>query len=481
MPRVRTSDERGIALIFALFLAMVVAGIAMGVVLMSSNGTLIAKFHANEAMMEAASDGGLEQGRDTLNGNANIVPVGLGFVTLETNASVRDASGTVIAGFTRSLYAGPNGDTTGQFGEFASVISVISNPRGAVVVRRMQLKQDSFARFARFFNTWTCCMWGSNEVIFGPVHSNQGMAVQTGAPGATFWGPVTVVTSVTNAGSANWNGGYTPGAAAITFPTTATLTNLLSFATTSQTVVTGWPTTTDSVPDTRIEFVPLDLNVDGDVLDADEGFFRVWKISAAGVPLDKRKYATARDWLNMPTGVPASMPAPPAGTTSATDPNLISPNCGGTMAGDWWTADSIYAKTVGTATVKKTAVTTALTGGQRRCFLGGDRRLYPDSLERISNGNGTWLTWAGWAGAPPASLVNAVAAQGVAAGQSANAIAQTYWPITRNMNVNFKGIIYVNGSIAISGTVRGRVSVVTTGNIMLADRKSTRLNSSHRL
>ncbi len=468
MLTVRKSDERGVALILTLFLALVVAGMAVGVILMSSNSSLIAKFHSNEAMMAAAADAGLEQGRDTLNGTPAIVPVGLGFVTLETNAAVRDANGTVIPGFTRSLFAGPNGDTTGQFGDFASVIAVISNVRGAVVVRRIQLKQDSFSRFARFFNTWGGgVMWGNQETVFGPVHSNQGMIVQTGAPGATFWGPVSVVTNVTNSGSGNWNGGLIAGAPAIPFPTVAVLSNLQNFATTSQTVVTGYATLTDSIPDTRIEFVSADLNGDGDVLDADEGFFRVFKANAGGSATflqQKRYYVNARkwEWGNLGTA------AYPAGTSNATDPNIYSPNCGGTYAGDWWTADSTYVNRAGTVPQDIAAVRAGLGSPTRRCFLGGDNRLYPDSLYRTADGWGTWQTWAGWAGAPPAALVNAVQAMGTPVGQ-ATAVANTFWPITRAMNPNFKGIIYVNGSVAVSGLLRGRVTLVATGLITLAD------------
>ena len=477
MRRARQADERGIALVVTLLLALMVAGMAIGVILMSSNTNLISRFHSSEAMMEAAADGGLEKGRDTLNGTPAIMPL-LGFVTLESNVPVRDAAGAVIPGFTRSLYAGPSGNTTGQYGIFASIISVISNARGTVVIRRAELTQDSFSRFARFFNTWTCCMWGNTEVVFGPVHSNQGMAVQTGAPGATFWGAVSVVTSVTNQGSGNWNGGITTGATLIPFPTTTTLTNLQTFATTGNTVVTGYATATATDPDTRIEFVAVDLNTDGDTADPDEGFFRVWKASTGGVAADKRKYVSGRRWLNMPNGTPASMPAPPAGTTATTDPNLVSPNCGGLWTRlsvpppnttDWYTADSIYKMAGGSATNKRDSVRVALNSAGRRCFLGGDRRLYADSLHRVSNLFGSWQAWSGWGGAPPAILVNAINAQGVHGSTTATAVAATYWPLSRSFNANFKGVIYVNGSVAVSGVLRGRATVVAAGNVILAD------------
>ena len=41
------------------------------------------------------------------------------------------------------------------------------------------------------------------------------------------------------------------------------------------------------------------------------------------------------------------------------------------------------------------------------------------------------------------------------------------FPITREMNPNFKGVIHVNGDVAISGTVR-RVTIAASGDIIIA-------------
>lgn len=471
----RKSDERGVALILTLFLALVVAGMAVGVILMASNSNLIAKFHSTEAMMAAAADAGLEQGRDTLNGTPAIVPVGLGFVTLETNAPVLDANGVVIPGFTRSLYAGENGDTTGQFGVFASVISVISNVRGAVVVRRMQLKQDSFSRFARFFNTWSCCMWGNTEVVFGPVHSNQGMAVQNGLPGATFWGPVTTVNAIGNQASGVWNGGVQTGAPLIPFPTTQTLNNLQNFAISGQTNILGYATLNANDPDTRIEFVAIDLNGDLDTNDGNEGFFRIFRATPGGagnIPTARRAYTTARRWQ---WGSYPVLGGYPATTTNATDPNINSPNCGAIVdpAGapplGFYPADTIYFLTPGANAVKVAAVRAALASASRRCYQGGDRWLNSSAglYDNPANGYGTWQAWPGWGGAPPAALVAALGPLSVG-GQATN-VANTFWPVSRAYNPNFKGIIFVTGSVGVSGTLRGRVTIVATGNVILGD------------
>jgi Tfp pilus assembly protein PilX len=168
------SKERGAALIFTLVLAFLVTGIAIGMLLMTGNGTIVSRFHTTEAVMEAAADAGIEQGRDTVNGSPGIVPGAGGFVTLELNAPVRDANNLIIPGFTRSVYAGRSGNISGQYGTFASVVSVIQNPRGAVVVRRGELAQESFAKFARFDNQTTSSIrFASGIQVFGPLHTNE--------------------------------------------------------------------------------------------------------------------------------------------------------------------------------------------------------------------------------------------------------------------------------------------------------------------
>lgn len=495
----RVRNERGIALLLTVLLALMVAGMAVGMILMMSNANLISRFHSSEAIMTMAADAGLEKGRDTLNGTPNIVPAGSGFDTLELNATVLDATGAVIPGFTRSTYVGENGDTTGQFGNFASIISEVRTPRGAVVVRRMQLRQDPFSRFARFFNTWSCCSWGNTEVANGPVHSNQGMALQTGAPGATFNGVVTTVGAISNQASGNWVGGVTTGVAPITFPTITTLTNMQAYATAGNMNIVGYPTAAAFDPDTRIEFVVLDLNNDGQFTAANEGYFRVWKTSAGGTAADKRKYVTSRPWLpTLPGGMPNASGGAGAGNlvpTNTTDPNLYSPNCGGTAPSinRWMRADTIMSATFQPAlgagdnipplTVPAAArvaeARNALNSGTRQCFLGGDRRLYPTAAGVgqwiITDQYGAWQNWAGYGGAAPAALVNFFAAN--VGGQnpmdvsvaSASALALTFWPLSRAQNINFQGVVFVTGSVAVSGQLRGRLTVVATGNIVLAD------------
>ncbi|NNG17049.1 MAG: hypothetical protein HKM89_11260, partial [Gemmatimonadales bacterium] len=391
-------NERGMALLLSLILAMVVTSMAIGMVLIAQNNSLVSKFHSNEAMMQAAAEAGLEQARDTLNGTPGLVPLGSGFTTLETNVPTYDADGNPIPGFTRSTYAGLSGNITGQYGVFASVISVINSPRGAVVVRRAELSQESFAKFARFDDVTTPAIRFARGIqVFGPLHTNGVLYVDDAGGRPTFHADVTTAATISVAADGDFMQGYTENVSVIPMPTPTALATLNTQAIAGLTSLTGGALgTTIFNPNTRVEFIPVDLNGDGDYDGEDEGFMRVYQ-TALTTP-QALAYVTGRRW-----------PSVPGGTLASEDPNMISANCGGTWSvadggdDDWWTADSIYANRAGTASQKRTAVRNALRSATRRCFLGGDPRLYPDSTFRAIDNYGSWLAWPGWGGGPPAA------------------------------------------------------------------------------
>src|SRR5882757_2341629 len=113
-------NQRGMALFMALLMLVVLATLSIGAIMLSSNASLLGKYHAKDAEMRASADAGLEWARDTINGTLGILPAA-GYVILQSQQPVRDAGGTVIPGFTRSVFAGKSGTTTGQFGVYASV------------------------------------------------------------------------------------------------------------------------------------------------------------------------------------------------------------------------------------------------------------------------------------------------------------------------------------------------------------------------
>lgn len=467
-------NERGVALIFTLILAFAVAALALGAITIGSNATLVSRFHATEAGLQSAADGGLEIARDSLNRAPAILP-DTGYLTLVNNQPVKDASGTAIPGYTRSVYVGRSGGraggvgSAGQYGNnLASAVAVIRNVRGAVAARRLLLTQDSWSKFAIAVNDWTNggIAYGCDEQVQGPFHSNTGLVLQSGCttPKVLFTGPVTVrAASVTNQPSGNWTAGLQTSAPLIKWVTVADLNRLRSFAQEADAVngdydITGDPTLTTRTPNTRLDFVTIDVNGDG-IIQWDEGFVRVFK--ADDLADTSLAYVTAKQWPRRPDGGVAAR--------NDNDVNQVSRNCGALRGGVLITADSMMRALGWTngspSNAQRDSVRALYTSASRRCYLGGDPHLFtarepiigdtltPDSTVTRPRTNGSWIT----------------RRLGPISDLTVRRAGDASYLIPLGRNVNFKGIIYVNGSVAVSGRLRGRVTVAATGNIMLAD------------
>ncbi len=483
------SNRRGAALVLALLMSIAVAAMALGAIMLASSAHLTTRFSAREASIQAAANGGLELIRDSVNhGNFDsLLPVN-NYTTLETNAAILDASGSALPRMTRSLYVGRTGGrtggaaTAGQYGSnFASGLAVIRDDRGAVAARRLLMTQESWAKFAVAINNWSSSsMYGCSESINGPFHSNHQLHLQGGCSHSIlFAGPASVVGSITNQSSGNFVAGLTTGAAPIAWPTPARISLMQQYAQDADAAGGDYDltslTTGSTKPGLRIEFLTIDANGNG-IIDWDEGYMRVW------TPLNTSdsviNFVTARLWGNPPSG---------SGLTITNDPNGVSRNCGATItingASRWYTASEVYDSVEangGNKNARRNAVRWLLSGGNegsryssimdntapagRRCYLGGDPALYPST-------QGTDLT-------PPPSVTNV---SGTAAfgewmarrtgpdASVATTRSDAAYLIPLGKNPNFKGVIFVNGDVAVSGRLRGRVSIFATGNIVLAD------------
>jgi hypothetical protein len=465
-------NRRGAALFVALMVLTVLATLAVGAIMMSGNASLLGKYHAKDAEMRAAADAGLEWARDTINGTLGILPAA-GFNILQFEQPVRDAGGAVIPGFTRSVFAGRSGALTGQFGVYASVISRIDDNAGrAVVVRRAELAQESFAQFARFDDvTLSTVVFANGIQVFGPIHTNGILYVGSGTPKATFHGRATTSATIQTASNGNFRQGFKTGVARIELPTPTALATLQGYATTAGLVVNGGALGTAVYdPDTRVEFVPVDINLDGDFVDEDEGFLRVYKAINANAA--SAAYVTARKW----------------NTASANDPNATSPNCGDVAVNgvgqsiflSAWAHNNASPAPHNHSGVTLTNQQRSLQAASRRCYLGGDPRLTdnwnmtttPIPPWQFNNGGvyGNWLRWPGYGGGnAPAAIANGRIHPAFGGGAVGNAMADYLWPINRQFNPNFTGVVYVGGSVGISGVVRGQVTVAASGNVLLAD------------
>lgn len=408
--------REGYALMMTLLLVLAVGVLALGAVSVVGNASLINAYESRRTELEALADAGLEVARARLNQNPALYPAS-GFATLENGVALTDANNQSIGGVKRYLYVGPVGQTTGQFGVSGSIISVVEagNTR---VVRRGDIGQETFAKYAYFTDIEPSNIaFGGGDQISGPVHTNDLLKIYDS--GATFRGPGQVTTAKYIDGKkyGKFLDGYDEYVAKIPMPSTANLTSLKSYATnggTAFTAATGGGTYQAML---RIEFLVIDVNGDGN-FGEDEGFFRVYKGANANWVMATLPTA----WEN-------------------------SENCVINESGIKRIAD-----VSGTAAQKRTKANNS------KCYLGGDPKLYNDTFpSKAVSGEGEWMKRPfSWTGTMPTAISN-------------RKDKDFLFPLSSAYNSEFKGVIHVTGKVAISGVVRGRVTLAATDRILIAD------------
>ena len=413
-------NERGIALVAVLLVTFAIITLMGTAAILGGNTSLVTKYRQRETLLVSLADAAIEEARSAVNGTKTLMP-DTGYKALETRAAVYDASGAAIPNVTRTTYVGPTGITSGQYGVFASVVTVVSDVFGNTAVRRGEIDQESFGKYAYFTNVEGLIYFANGDQIYGPVHSND--VINIASSGATFFGPVSTAKTIAGRPNGTYKQGYTENGANIRFPTTTDLNKLRNQAASGNTVIAGATTGVAGQATTRIEFVALDLNGDGDTADPNEGFMRVYQGDSA-------------QW------VVADAP-PNYGQFGLRN----SRNCGDYHAGVFKSAQSHFDGTSGTAD----AWTAALLSASRRCYLGGSDSLW--GTFKANDAHGQWLKWPGVVSGPVALRPD----------------GPYLWPITRALNPGFKGVIYVSGDVAVSGKLRGRVTLAATGNIIVVD------------
>ncbi len=420
--------REGIALVLVLMLIMVTATMAAAAAMLGSGSWLLSQYKERQGQLQAIADGGLEEGRARINGNKALYPDS-NYNAIEDGVPVVDAAGNTIAGVKRYTYVGPIGVTTGQYGVFGSVVSVAEASNGDRVVRRLEVIQESFAKFAYFTDVEPSTIaFGGGDQIFGPVHSNDNIKIYSS--GATFHGPVETGGTIAGRTYGTFESGYTEHAPRIAMPVTADLNKLRTYAQQGSTAIVGNTSGTAGQATTRIEFLNIDLNGDGDATDDDEGFMRVYQASNA-------------EWV--------------VGDVPASGGMRNSRNCGDVHADG--TFNSAYSHgTTGTSPTGTHSWSYALRNmATRGCYLGGDEHIWSNTFTAGPDAmGGRWLSWPG----PVDSRLTA-------AGHGAD---QSYlFPLSRRLNPGFKGVIFVDGKVAISGRLRSRVTLAASGTIVIAD------------
>ena len=426
--------EEGIALITTLLVVLVVGALVMGAIILGSNHILVDRYWARQSSLVGIADAGLEVTRSYLNADRSLFPDS-GFVTIEDGVDVSDGEGNRIPGVKRWTYVGPTGITSGQYGVFGSVVSVVKDDGGGVAIRRQQLFQESFAKFAYFTdNEGGDIYFASNDHIWGPLHTNDQIKIHSTR--ANFHDQVTTAKNVYQPWYGTFDKGYQQYSPVIPMPETADLVKLKKQAQAGHTAFSSDLRGADGEATTRIEFIAVDLNGDGDRSDDDEGFFRVYQ-------------SDDYEWVSAKISLATTCTTYWWGGTSCSSSYDLrkSENCGDYHNGTFVSAAEHYNANYGHD------ATYALRSSSRRCYLGGDDRIWGGFV--ADDGKGQWVQWNG----PVDSRLAALRPLD----------ANYLFPITRPLNPDFKGVIYVDGKVMVSGEIRGRVTVAATDNIVFGD------------
>ena len=460
----RRGRRRGSALAFVLIMTIALAALALSAIALSSNATLQGKNFDREREYRYAAEAALAIGKSRLNND----PMALkptGDTVLYQNLILQAADGKSIPGVTVDVYAATTGSTTGQFGRFASIVAIAQDVQHrSRFVRRLELSQESFAKFAYWSDKETnvsgnIIYFNNNDQLRGPVWSND--AINIGSGGATFWDEVG--TAKTIAGKAY---GVYKGPAPlenqkpITLPSTSNLSYLPGYAVSGNLSFNAPTSGSANSVKMRIEFVPVDLDGNGATTGADEGFVRIYTADPPTSASYLRGDGTndnCGDWHGKGVNrhfYPVTvhrMAWFPAHMVAIGDTTLAA----ATKHGD----------------ATKTSDDAILSQPLSRCYLGGDPHLV--AIERNSaafanadkqkGGDDTTFTatgtkgkWKAWVGAVDGRLVG-------------RSDAAYLYPLHRSINTGSKGVIYVNGTVGVSGVVRGNYTLYASQNVIILD------------
>lgn len=472
-------SRRGFALLTVLLIAIVGAVLALASGMMAMSNVVIQSSSDRASVVDDAALSGLEIERSRLNARLDTVPLN-GYGTVENNAVVPNTGGVKRTTWISRLGNSDSLSTTGEFGVQAEIVSKATDPFGNVAIRRVQMYQESFARYASFTDiakstNGSTLWWALGAQAQGPVHSNDTIYVWNAnpTPQATFHDKVTTAKVVKNKTYASFRkGAPVENIARIPLPTNADLDVLKNIASRAGYVFTPDVVTGDSALATmRIEFVAVDVNGDGNTTGADEGYFRVYKMRAGSTPAQGWGYALARTPVPQTTqtcqynGSGASCSPATVRTvimqnqTLPLDSMLYSWNCG------------VVTTVAGRQAVPQTFAQVALDSGANqyqqkmklkqdafdhansRCFLGGDERLSPTGVFRATDAAGYWVARS--SGSVPAAV-------------AARADGAYLWPLSPAYNSSFRGVIFAEGKVAVSGTVRGRLTLASRDIMVIA-------------
>lgn len=284
--RQRLRARRGSALMLTMVFTFALGGLAISAVYMAGSTSILSKLYDRERDYRYAAEWALAVGKSRIMTDTTFVLPDSLYVQILNGANVNDAAGQPVPKVKVDLYAGVGGSSTGQYGRFVELVAVAYDNGGARHVRRLELQAENFARFAMFTDRWSPGCYTTGEIVRGRAHSNADWQSCASAPGPIYTDTVSAVTTVSGTAQYPTAGHRYPSAPRIPFPSVAKLSWMPGYAASANLSYTP-PARVGSTGLTRMEFVAVDLDGDGFLTGAAEGYFRIF---------ESRSGATSNPW-----------------------------------------------------------------------------------------------------------------------------------------------------------------------------------------
>jgi len=485
--------RRGGAIILVMLTAAGLAALALSAIFMSSSAVLMTKYYDKERDYRYAAEQAIQLGKSQLDADTAFHVPDSGYVQLISAGQLTDAYGHPVPQARVNLWVGHTGNYTGQFGAFVSLVAQAQDSLGNTrYVRRLEMEENNFSRFAMFTNQFSGGLcYSTGEFIRGVGMSNQ-LWNSCGSP--TYYDTISAHTTV-GGGSPTYVHGRKSGVPIIPMPTVARLSSLPTYAANANFSFTS------VAKGTRLEFVAVNMNPsvsDTTETDANEGFFRVFNdtagtTNAEGLLRSRAYYNDSvagwstqndqcGDWHTVAGRVMFFPVAVHNQTWFKTGVN------GGTITQPW-AADTIH--TTWTAANRAT-IMGHTTPRHARCYPSGDPHLVAverntasgyAAADTAKGGEDSTFTprtrngyWTAWPGSVPPGLTPAATCGIQSTGNISNcppgintAEEPYLFPLYRVYNPNTKGVIYFNGDVAMSGHLRGNVTVYASSSVWFTD------------
>jgi len=528
--------RRGAAVFLVMIITIASAALAASAILLSSGARLVTNYHSQERDLIYGAEAALQTGTSVITQNPYVLPE-TSYVQLAANQQFTAADGAVVPNVVFDIYAGPTGAASRQLGRFVTVVAVAKDTaRHRQFVRRVELNQETFAKFAYFSVNENGICFGSGDRLLGPVFSDDVISSCAGQQ-AEFMDSVSTPLTFINGNPAidTLYKGWTKAAQPLQLPSSASLGALFGLAAAGGTEFHTPNVASDSTAaiQSRIEFVSYDLNGDGDSTQPGEGFVKFYQVDEAtkslvppsvGVWSAAQRDSVAIGYLR--SGISRQHDAnncgewryvyddngnleweffPIAVHATSWYKTIVGAAVGGLVPPAISAANLQETQVVGlfapadTISVVGMALNPLRNGSSSyppRCYAGGDAHLA--AIERDTSaaaplrtgpqwgaqnwtygrrgGTDTTFTggdpsdaahptrmghWLPWPGPTPAPFT--------AAFQAAHPDWRYLFPIDKTYNPSFKGVIAVHGSVGVSGTMNGHVTVYTDGSIGVLD------------